>query len=405
MIWMVLLLACGSKTPPVDAKVDPPEVIGATYVESHGLDADLKATLEFFSTRPLYEQPWDAGTETVPGLPNLSAETCGTCHQELYKEWRQSVHSQAWIDRQYQGEIGKSDNRWLCLNCHTPLLVQQDFWPVGLTDNDVERPVLRPNPVYDSKLRDEGITCAACHVDGGVIVGPGLSDSIAPHPVRADPEMGSGALCRRCHDAQATYPGKNFICTFTTGLELDAGAWADEGATCTSCHMPKTQRPAAVGGPERTIAQHWWRGAGIPKVSGRYPPIEANPPALDVATSVADGVVTVAMTNARAGHMLPTGDPERWVSVELFFEDGQGGAVGKWAYRIGQEWTWDPPTKHGDTRLKPRETRTQAVPIPAGAVRATLVATSHRISKENAEYHHLGDYPRNLETHREVVVW
>ena len=411
MIWMVLLAACGSKTtpvestPPADEEAIEQGPTGPEYVDSEGLEADLIATQAFFATRPKYEQAWDAGLTPVPGLPNLSAQTCGACHQELYKEWQQTVHSQAWIDPQYQAEIGKSGNRWLCLNCHTPLLVQQDFWPVGLVDDDVERPLLRKNSSYDATFRDEGITCAACHVDNGAIVGPGLTDSVAPHPVKVDPEFGSGDLCRRCHDAQATYPGKNFICTFETGLEYDAGTYADDGENCTTCHMPKVERPAAVGGPVRTVAQHWWRGAGIPKVRGSYPPIEANPPALDLTATVTDGKIAVDMTNARAGHMLPTGDPERWVSVELFFQDANGAEVGKWSHRIGQKWTWDPPTKHGDTRLKPKETQTEVVPIPEGAVQATMLGTSHLISKENADYHHLGDYPRKVETIREVVTW
>lgn len=351
--------------------------------------------MAFFETRPPYERPLLTGFETVEGLGDLSAETCGACHTEIYAEWQTSVHAQAWVDPQYQAEIGKSGNRWLCLNCHTPLLTQQDQWPSGLVDGDVDQPIVAPNPDFDAELRDEGITCASCHVREGAIAGPGLGGE-APHKVVVDPDLRSGAFCQRCHDVTAMYEGKSFICTFQTGDEWRAGPYDDEGTTCVTCHMPTTERPAAVGGPERTVARHWWRGAGIPKLAdGPYPPPEANPFGLEVVLERAGDELVATMTNANAGHLLPTGDPERWVHVQIEVADEGGSSQVVAEHRIEQVWEWStPPKKVSDNRLKPRESRELRAPIPAGAVKATVQARNCRISEENAAYHHLGDYPR-----------
>jgi len=150
--------------PPEPTPAPAPLPQGKVVVPSEGLEADLAATRAFLATRPHYERPRGEGLSAVEGLPSLSATTCAACHLEIYEEWRASVHAAAWTDLQYQGEIGKSDSRWLCLNCHTPLLVQQDLWPRGLVDGDVDRPIVSNNPVFDAALREEGITCVACHL-------------------------------------------------------------------------------------------------------------------------------------------------------------------------------------------------------------------------------------------------
>ncbi len=387
---------------------DPAPAAPEPEPEPLDLAAALEQTSAFHATRPIYETPLGDGQQVPEGVGSLSAVVCGACHVEIYAEWKLSVHAAAWTDRQYQEEIGKSGNRWLCLNCHTPLLVQHDKWPIGLTDEDVELPILVDNPGFDPALRDEGITCAACHVREGVIHGPGLAvegDPPSPHPVVADPGFRDGSLCERCHQATARYPGKQFICTFDTGEEWRAGPYAAEGTGCADCHMPAVERAAAVGGPTRTVGRHFWRGAGIPKEEGVHPPLEANPPGLAVLARWEGEELVLDLTNERAGHMLPTGDPERWVQVDVRFEDAKGAAVGEpWSTRIGQRWEWSPePRKLGDNRLKPRETRTERVSAPGEAVRAVIEAANHRITVETAAYHHLDGYPRFVTFFSEVV--
>lgn len=117
----------------------------------------------------------------------------------------------------------KSGNRWMCRNCHTPLLVQHAEYPVGLEGGDVEKPLLVGGERADLALREEGITCAACHLRDGVIVGP-TGRGAEAHPTRADASFRMPNICLRCHQAVAEYPGKQFVCTFRTGEEWAAGS-------------------------------------------------------------------------------------------------------------------------------------------------------------------------------------
>ena len=183
---------------------------------------DLERALGFYAGRPRVERP-QAGWQGPPGrLPDLRAATCGECHSEIYEEWRVSTHARAWTDRQLQAEMEKSGNRWLCANCHTPLLNQMDSWAIGLEGDDVERPLYVHNPAFDGDFRDEGITCAACHVRDGAVEGP-TGILTEAHPTRKAERFADETICLTCHQAVRSYPGKDFICIFETGQEWRNG--------------------------------------------------------------------------------------------------------------------------------------------------------------------------------------
>lgn len=404
--FLVFVASCGAN-PPADAPPSPPNPARlGRDVASEGATADLARVAAFDAGRPEYERHLDLSTAVPVGVASLSSAACATCHAEIAAEWAQSTHAHAWTDRQFQAEIAKSDNRWLCINCHTPLPAQQDKWAVAVRDGDVEAPDLVVNGSFDPALRDEGITCAACHVRDGVIHGPGLEGALKAHPVIADPAYRNGDLCLRCHQAVATYPGKTFVCTFNTGEEWRAGAAVLDGQGCADCHMRPIERPAGLGGAVRTVRMHGWRGAGIPKEPGVQPPVATNPPGLGLAARWEAGALIVDMTNANAGHRLPTGDPERWVAVDVRFEDAAGAPIGEaWTTRIGQIWEWWPaPKQLSDNRLAPREVRTASIAVPTGAVQAIVEASSHRMSEETQAFHHLDGYPLAITTHRLIVT-
>ena len=45
------------------------------------------------TVRDAVDRALDEGTTPVPGLANLSAETCGACHVEQLADWKLSTHS------------------------------------------------------------------------------------------------------------------------------------------------------------------------------------------------------------------------------------------------------------------------------------------------------------------------
>ena len=101
-----------------------------------------------------------------------------------------------------------------------------------------------------------------------------------------------------------------------------------------------------------------------------------------------DGELRFTLINARAGHMLPSGDPERYLDVRATLLDGSGGTVSSQRWRIGQTWVWSPVAeKTGDNRLNVGERRElRWTPGTLGAsVRLTVEHV--RLSPENLDYH------------------
>jgi hypothetical protein len=352
--------------------------------------------------------------ETPAGLSSIRAKDCGVCHQEIYREWQLSTHAHALSDQQFQAELHKSpETNWLCLNCHIPLLNQRAEYAVSVNNNSTHEPVMEPNPRYDAALEEEAVTCAVCHVRDGIILGP-YGDSTAPHPVRHDPGLLTEEACTRCHQATAAYTN-TLVCTFDTGEEWRASPYARDGQVCSHCHMPEVERAVAPGGPVRKSRYHYFTGSMIPKeVLGSLNGRPLNPRGLfrsglevtvqSVRPGDAGVAIDLTLKNAFAGHMLPTGDPERFILVEVRLT-ADGREFGPETLRIGQEWKWHPVAeKVGDNRLKPLEQRAEVVHFdgaPAGPYAVDVRVINVRINEEAASYHNLiGEYPTEVEVQR-----
>ena len=335
-----------------------------------------------FSVVLLAAHPWEQ-----PRTPNVSAgqkaSDCGVCHTEIYAEWKQSTHAQAWTDVQFQAELHKDPAvGWMCLNCHTPVANQQAYF-VNSAASIRDKAKIR-NPAFDPDWQSEGVTCLSCHWtrDGIASV---HEDVKAPHPTVYSPELKSDALCNECHQAVARIED-DLVCNFNTGQEkLDAGVTE----SCQDCHMPSVERVMALGGPVRKGGRHMWSGSGIPKSSE---PTHAGLDGLDVQVTVPTQAkpgesvpVAITLVNARAGHMIPSGDPERYILVRI---EGAEGLTEEW--KIGQVWEWHPVSrKLSDNRLKPKETRTHewAFTMPTQSVALNITVDHVRMSDENLQYH------------------
>ena len=291
------------------------------------------------------------------GLDSLKAEACGTCHQAIYEEWKTSMHADAYDDPFFQAYWKKDGQVWVCLNCHTPLANQQPTLIQSLPGNRVEKAVQIVNPRYDAAYQREGVTCAACHVRDGVILGP-FDDSAAPHPVKYDPAFRTTALCHRCHSV-ASGPLQFYRAgpcgTFT---EYEGEFFMKErGFTCQHCHMPEISRPVATDGPIRQGRQHVWRGGHDPEMVKRAVAIQvkADPPVPAPGDTV---TMTLTLINAGAGHKIPTGDPDRHFTVEFYVKDQAGNILEEQTDTMGRWILWQPVILEVyDNRLRPLASR------------------------------------------------
>lgn len=151
--------------------------------------------MNIFVISPAFERPLD--TRTLPvSLDALRASDCGRCHGAVYREWQTIMHSQAWTDPYFQTDWRFDGAQQVCRNCHTPLDRQQENRVLGFRDRDKWDPILAPNPGFDPALQHEGVTCAACHLRDGKILGP-YGSVAAPHPVEKIAD--TNEICIRCH--------------------------------------------------------------------------------------------------------------------------------------------------------------------------------------------------------------
>ncbi len=343
----------------------------------------------------------------VVGVGGVRASQCGVCHRAVAREWQATTHRAALSDLQYQAELFKdSSPRWLCLNCHIPVQNQRRHLVTGLTAGNVLRPALVKNPGFDAAMQAEAITCATCHVrpdakGRSVVIGT-RGNPAAPHPVRAD-RKGLRNVCLRCHDPKGERLTPMLVCWFKTREEAAEGT-ASNPRDCVDCHMPAVRRQLATGFtayPQRKTHRHHWVGGGVPKRFTGYAGLlrRGYHSGLAVTLKRAERsggsiLFEAELVNRRAGHWLPTADPERHLLLLATLRGPDGRRLGRGAVRrgrIGQVWKWSPRAqKVSDNRLRPDRKRRWAgtfkAAAAAGAVTLELKIWHVRLTSKNAAH-------------------
>jgi len=231
-----------------------------------------------------------------------------------------------------------------------PLKDQQPNLVTGFMDSSKFKPVLKDNPDFDPELQDEGVTCAVCHIRDGVIIGPSGS-SEAPHIVRRDKNMADGhSICKRCHmvmgDSWDTFyrfpPCGTFAEVSDSGREPE----------CTKCHMPEIRRPLVPGGEVMNERQHIWRGGHEPDMVKKVLTIELE------SEEKGKGNIVLFLTNSGSNHTIPTGTPDRHLTVTFTLIDEDMKTIKKKNHKLKRTIMWRPfIVDLWDTRLKAGKTR------------------------------------------------
>ncbi|MHB8345654.1 MAG: multiheme c-type cytochrome [Acidiferrobacterales bacterium] len=378
--------------------------------------------LEIFSISERFENPLPA--TPISSLGTLSARHCGSCHQANYHEWGTTIHSRAWSDSYFQTDWRSEGRKQICLECHTPLATQQRYRVRGYHGGDRWDPVLAPNPAFNRVLRRQGVTCAACHVRHGVIYGP-FANVRAPHPVAR--WNNDNEACVRCHvvnnrhrDVFYRLPPCGTVteiartqrrlrlkgrpirallpATSPESSTMAPRAAGDDGygvtmpvsslatLNCVECHMPLVNRPLVSGGRIRPARRHLWRGGHDPRMVRAALKISF---AQSAASSSSRKRFKLTLTNTGAEHYIPTGVPDRHLTVELRVLNAGGRTLKSRTFTLERKILWRPfIVELGDTRLRPMEPRTYSIGIATGTrsrpaaveavVRYWLMDKSHR---------------------------
>jgi len=348
--------------------------------------------LNIFTVSPAFERPLD--TRATPAvLGALSAQECGRCHSAIYQEWRASQHSRAWTDPYFQVDWRFDGSQQICKNCHIPLDRQQENLVLGFRDSSKWTPILAPNPGFDPALQHEGVTCSACHLSEGRIVGP-IEGLPAPHPVRTI--ANANEICLRCHVVQ----GERWDTFFRfppcgTAAEIAAADHGDVGRSgefvvqdvaglgCVQCHMPAIERAFADGGDVRRARRHLWRG-------GHDRQMVAGALRAQIAEVPGKGgmrAFELTLTNIGAAHFLPTGTPDRHLTIQWRLIDQRGESLAEQHATLERAVLWRPfIVDLNDTRLPAREPRTwrfEFSPDGGSAARALEVTVGYHLLHES----------------------
>lgn len=210
-----------------------------------------------------------------PGLANLSAQGCAGCHPAAWDGWRASAHAMPPPASLHQAALEAKEPR--CLGCHLPLASQH---------------AAADNLGWDAVLADEGVTCVACHLRDGHIVGV-HADARGPHPGKWSSELQGPEACAACH--QLTWPGASAPLYDTVG-EWQRSAWAVAGVGCSDCHLRSD--PAA----DRVT-----HAVDLP--AARALSVQLIVPGGAITRGAAPLDVTLTLQNTGAGHAWPSGSP------------------------------------------------------------------------------------------------
>lgn len=210
------------------------------------------------------------GTAPIDGVETLpSAESCGDCHPTELAAWTTSRHRVSWTNALFQREYQLSPSPF-CVYCHAPLAGQAAEILEGAA----------------GATRDQGVTCATCHLRRGLVLGPS-GDGGGEHPTIADPGLRDPAFCASCHDFDT--PG-----AVAPPEPMQATAREAAGERCVSCHMP--------GGDH-----HFGGGHDLEALRG----------ALAVSVERRGRALVFTLAAQGTAHALPTGDLFRHLTLEV----------------------------------------------------------------------------------------
>jgi len=283
----------------------------------------------------------------APAQASLAAAQCGRCHAKQFADWQTSLHRRA----SSPGFVAQIDHDMSapaqagCRRCHAPLAEQ----------------------AQDRQLRDDGVSCAGCHVRSWTRHGPtkiaATLLNVPAYPLVTLPIYERADMCMACHQLppRLAVAGRPLLNTYKEWLE---GPYMRRGVQCQHCHMPNRE--------------HTWRGVHDRDTFRQGVHLEAT------ATRAAGSItVDVELANAGAGHYLPTTTtPAAWLQIELVDDAGHAipGAIAK--KRIGRDVYYDNGWhEREDTRIPPGDTLSMVRAWSGGrtthAVAARVTLTVH----------------------------
>lgn len=319
-----------------------------------------------------------------------SSKVCGSCHENIFNTWRNSLHADSLTDpifrasymEAYYETRGRASE--VCMPCHAPLTnVNKDY--------SLKKDITR-----------EGVACDFCHslkdvslstsgpnkfvVELGSIKRGSIAKTSSPAHQVAYSKLHEGALlCAGCHE----YKNPLGAPILTTYSEWQATSYAKEGKPCQSCHMQveegNTVSPKVSESAQKVFNTHAIAGGHSLEQLKESVAVEI----ADLKRTNNKVFARVIVTNVGAGHLIPTGIPTRRLVLKLtakrldsvvyeneriyekLLEDAEGRVLVKdWEIMLNSKKIVK------DTRLKPKEPREELFNFHAPDANPLIITVS-----------------------------
>jgi len=247
-----------------------------------------------------------------------SSKVCKQCHEDIYNTWRNSLHSRSYSNTVFLTAYRKAytetkgNAKKYCLNCHAPT--------VEVTgDYDIE-----------TKITKEGVTCDFCHTVSSVNLDYGSDPFVSrpgdvkrsalknarsgSHRSKYSKDFAGSKLCAGCHD----FVNRHGVHVGDTYIEWKESSFAKQGRQCQSCHMREIPGKTAIEAGRNMIHDHSF-SSGLSAMSKAV-----TVSIVRVQRTSSWLGVDLELTNASAGHSIPTGAPERYLVLTVRSHDDSG---------------------------------------------------------------------------------
>ncbi len=263
---------------------------------------------------PLFPDGLPLASLALPeGLANPTAQACESCHGGIADQWGGSAHATAWRGEAWVQAVRDASQPQECQACHLPFRAQHPLLVIHQAEGDAAAPQHAPNPDWSPSLQREGVTCAACHLRDGEVLGP-RSAASAPHPTAASEHLGSPGLCAACH--QLGWPEAE-VAWYDTYGEWYRSPYRAAGVRCQDCHMAPRAGVVTTG----RFAGQADHAMAIPASRAISVLLELDGHTITRGTPFS---FRLRLQNTGAGHAFPTGHPGKTYRVRAVVVDGDG---------------------------------------------------------------------------------
>lgn len=266
-------------------------------------------------------------------IEGVSASACRGCHQGPHDDWKGSPHAAAMMHEPFRAGMAHVvrrdgvDAARPCFACHAPHAINLE----GLSSDGT---------LAQDAISLEGINCFACHsavMEVGFHIFEETEETYKPDP--NEPEF-----CASCHN-----PDEAVIRILDPALasrwgilkpmgnpytEWQDGPYSQPGEnyqSCLSCH-----------GKDGTGTLHQWPEDKVTLIRSGY-------------TLETEGT-SITVTNTGTGHMFPTGDPGRRLTIDARIVDADSGEIlAERTFHLGIYY--DEMGDLADNRIAPGESR------------------------------------------------